>query len=60
MQTHPLRLHDLALEPGEVVDTETVLAARYSHEDVLTLEDGHLGEAASANQRVHCKEGGKE
>ncbi len=53
IRTHPLRLHDFALEPGEVVDTETVLAARDGHQDVLTLEDGHLGEASSADQRVH-------
>lgn len=50
--THSLRFHYFALEPGEIVDPEAVLATRDSHQNVLTLQHSHLREASSTNQRV--------
>ncbi len=43
---------DLGLEPGQVVDANAVLLAGYCDQNVLTLQNFHLLEAASWNQLV--------
>lgn len=48
-----VRSQDLGLEPREVVDSDAVLLAGYRDQDVLTLENLHLLEAASGNQLVN-------
>ncbi len=43
---------DLGLEPGQVVDANAVFLAGYCDQNVLTLQNFHLLEAASWNQLV--------
>ena len=52
--TYCIRLEDLRFEPGEVVDTDFVFLARDGDQDVLSLQNLHLLEPSSRDQRVDC------
>ena len=48
-----VRSQDLGLEPGQVVDSDTVLLAGNRDQDVLTLKNLHLLESTPGDQLVN-------
>lgn len=47
-----LGAEDLLLQPRQIVDTNSPLAAAYRNQNVLALQNSHLIKAASSDQMV--------